>query len=187
MDDEGMWWNTVSADGKTGQAVQVPFTTEDGLAEIRQQCRQLAASNEYAINGLENRISYIVGPGHIYRASVRKSAEASNELVMDVQTILDRFLLENRWCTRQHEIVRRMDRDGEAFLRFFVDAEGTTRLRFIEPGQIRTPPELARSEVSTFGIQTEEHDVESVLGYLDRKSTRLNSSHTDISRMPSSA
>ena len=25
------------------------------------------------------------------------------------------------------------------------------------------------------------------LGYLDRKSTRLNSSHTDISRMPSSA
>ena len=26
-----------------------------------------------------------------------------------------------------------------------------------------------------------------VLAYLDRKSTRLNSSHTDISRMPSSA
>ena len=26
-----------------------------------------------------------------------------------------------------------------------------------------------------------------IFGYLDRKSTRLNSSHTDISRMPSSA
>ena len=26
-----------------------------------------------------------------------------------------------------------------------------------------------------------------VFGYIDRKSTRLNSSHTDISRMPSSA
>ena len=31
------------------------------------------------------------------------------------------------------------------------------------------------------------HDVERMTDRLDRKSTRLNSSHTDISRMPSSA
>ena len=46
----------------------------------------------------------------------------------------------------------------------------TTRLRSMLAAQIGVPP--SQTQVSIFG---------------DRKSTRLNSSHTDISRMPSSA
>ena len=46
---------------------------------------------------------------------------------------------ENHWQQRQQEIVRRVDRDGEAFLRFFVDRAGITRVRFIEPDQVATP------------------------------------------------
>ena len=37
------------------------------------------------------------------------------------------------------------------------------------------------------GVKLTVLHVANVQGYIDRKSTRLNSSHTDISRMPSSA
>ena len=41
----------------------------------------------------------------------------------------------------------------------------------------------------SYAIKTDEDEayIKSLAGYIDRKSTRLNSSHTDISRMPSSA
>jgi hypothetical protein len=58
-----------------------------------------------------------------------------------------------------------MDRDGEAFLRFFVDRDGMTRVRFIEPDQVATPTRLATDPSASFGIQTDPDDVETVLGY----------------------
>ncbi len=165
VDDDGTWWNTIDVKGQPKGYSSVPFATEEQLAEIRQQCRRLAATNEFAINGIENRTSYLVGSGHVYRTSVRKGAEASAELELEVQTVLDEFMHLNRWQSRQQEIVRRLDRDGEAFLRFFVDDNGITRIRFVEPDQVQTPSELANHAAASFGIQTEENDVESVLGY----------------------
>jgi capsid protein len=159
------WWTPIGAasDGSrnTGEG---PFN-EQMLAELRNQCRRLAASNEYAINGHENRISYIVGPGHSYRAAVCKGMDCPAEGPMQVQKLIERFIRENRWHLRQQEIVRRIDRDGEAFLRFFVDSEGMTRVRFIEPDQVVTPPELAGDASASFGIQTDGDDVETVHGY----------------------
>ena len=165
VDEEGTWWNTIDVQGQPRGSSSVPFATEEQLAEIRRQCRHLAATNEFAINGIENRTSYLVGVGHIYRASVRKGVEAPAELERDVQSVLDEFMHINRWQNRQQEIVRRMDRDGEAFLRFFVDSQGMTRVRFVEPDQVQTPKELRNHPASSFGIQTEVNDVESVLGY----------------------
>ena len=48
---------------------------------------------------------------------------------------------------------------------------------------------LSQLHIETFLLDTREEivDVPELDGYTDRKSTRLNSSHTDISRMPSSA
>ena len=51
---------------------RIPFADEQQLAQIRDQCRGLAVSNEFAINGHENRISYIVGSGHAYRAATKQ-------------------------------------------------------------------------------------------------------------------
>ncbi len=165
VDDEGTWWYAVDAQGQTTRGNSVPFTTTEQLAEIRQQSRHLAATNEFAINGIENRTSYLVGSGHVYRASVRKGAVAPAALELDVQSLLDEFMHVNRWPARQQEIVRRMDRDGEVFLRFFVDGGGITRVRFVEPDQVQTPQELTNHAPASFGIQTEPHDVETVLGY----------------------
>jgi capsid protein len=167
--DSDGWWQPVGIANGASMRSTTPIN-EQSLADLRAQCRTLAATNEFAINGHENRISYIVGSGHIYRAAVCKGitspeTQASLELAMQVQKHLDEFLHENRWHQRQQEIVRRIDRDGEAFLRFFSDRDGLTRVRFIEPDQILTPTALAGDASASFGIQTESDDVESVLGY----------------------
>jgi len=165
LDNDQVWWDEVSVNGRPVGGESVPFTSEQQLADIRKQSRHLATTNEYAINGIENRISYLTGTGHNYRASVRKGAEASADLERVVQQVLDEFLEENRWQARQQEIVRRMDRDGEVFLRYFVNTEGQTSIRFVEPDQIQTPKELVNFPAASFGIRTEVNDVETVLGY----------------------
>src|SRR3954470_8937026 len=167
-DPDGWWLPVGSANGASPRST--PPTNEQTLAELRAKCRALAATNEFAITGHENRISYIVGPGHIYRAAVCKGITSAGtqtllDLAMQVQKHLDEFSSENRWHQRQQEIVRRIDRDGEAFLRFFTDSDGLTRVRFIEPDQVVTPTTLAGDSSASFGIQTESDDVETVVGY----------------------
>ena len=168
-DADGSRWLPVGTDGEGGGSAAA-YLTEMQLREIRRHCRALAVGNEFAINGHENRISYIVGSGHSYRATMKKGAammqgEAAKELPLEVQHILDEFIAVNHWQRRQQEIVRRRDRDGEVFLRFFVSPDGVTRVRFVEPGQVGTPPELAGDPSAAFGIQTERDDVETVLAY----------------------
>ena len=164
-DVDGEWWLPVGGSGGAGGGWAGGPASEQHLGELRAQCRRLAMTNEFAINGHENRISYIVGPGHSYRATIRKGVQAPHDLSLAVQAVVDRFLEENRWQLRQQEIVRRMDRDGEVFLRMFVDHEGVTRIRFIEPEQVATPAAAAADPSSSFGVQTDADDVETVLGY----------------------
>ncbi len=167
--DDGHEWTALGSLAGGGRAT-LPFTTEQELAEIRSQCRTLAVENEFAINGHENRISFLVGDGHTYRATIKKGAAKDGaatdpNLAADAQTVIDEFIAENRWQRRQQEIVRRYDRDGEVFLRFFVDTRGLTRVRFVEPAQVATPRELAGDTSHSFGIQTEPDDVETPLAY----------------------
>ena len=140
-------------------------TTETQLREIRNQCRLLALTNEFAINGHENRMSYIVGAGHTYRAAVKKGQPAPPEWAAAVQSVLDDFIKTNSWQRRQQEIVLRRDRDGEVFLRLFAAADGTTRVRFVEPGQVATPADRTADPWAQLGIVTDRDDVETVLGY----------------------
>jgi capsid protein len=165
LDDEGVWWNNLSGAGAGFVRAGLPYLSEDQLAEVRLECRRLVATNEFAINGVENRISYVVGSGHVYRAVLRDDSAAGQALLLEVQAVLNEFLQVNAWHARQQEIVRRMDRDGEAFLRFFVDAAGMTRVRFVEPEQVATPKELSQDPDATFGVHTEADDVETALGY----------------------
>jgi capsid protein len=161
---DGWWLPIGTGAGGTQRSGEGPFN-EQMLAELRNQCRRLAATNEFAINGHENRVSYIVGPGHSYRAAICKGMDGTSDVALGVQKLIERFVRENRWHLRQQEIVRRIDRDGEAFLRFFVDGAGLTRVRFVEPEQVVTPTELAGDPSASFGIQTDGDDVETVHGY----------------------
>lgn len=143
----------------------VPFQTETELDQIRRECRQLANENEFAINGHENRISYVVGTGHRYQIVPRPGHKVSKSTLSQAQTVLERFLKENRWQHRQQEILRRKDRDGEAFLRFFPGPDGILRVRFLDPDDVRTPARYSRHPEHSFGIATDPADVETVHGY----------------------
>lgn len=164
-DVDGTRWTRLGGDGVPGWTAGAAYADEQQLGEIRAQCRSLALSNEFAINGHENRISYIVGTGHTYRVTARKGHTAPEATLRDVQAVLDDFVRTNKWHQRQQEIVRRKDRDGECFLRFFVAPDGTTHIRFVEPDQVATPAEQAGEPAANLGIQTDPHDVETVLGY----------------------
>ncbi|MBE6428021.1 MAG: phage portal protein [Planctomycetaceae bacterium] len=161
------------------------LNSEESLEDARESCRQLALTNEFAICGHENRISFVVGSGH--RISVEKIPESSisASVVRAAQDLIDEFIQENNWFSRQQEIQRRKDRDGEVFIRYFVDHEGKTSIRFIEPEDIFTPdefrfsPELSAGNFRSsengfgnqggrsinFGIETHPDDSETVLGY----------------------
>jgi hypothetical protein len=215
--DDGERWLPLGGDADALSSLHGAGTlftgplTELTLRDIRNQCRLLAATNEFAINGHENRISFIIGPGHSYRAAAvratavsavpsaalaaygrgsRRAAGTANSqfaicnsqfamsssspslpvssspsLLSAVQHELDSFLRANHWHARQQEIVRRRDRDGEAFLRFFTLPDGTLRVRFVEPDQIATPQKHAADPQNRLGIITDRHDVETVHGY----------------------
>lgn len=166
-DDEEQW-NAVSTSNETTcEFIQ----NEEALREIRESCRHLAMTNEFAINGHENRISFIVGSGHAYRVESRPGCDLPADTLRRMQAWLDDFLLESRWRQRQQEIVRRKDRDGEAFIRFFTDGEGHTYVRCVEPDQVRSPVSSANDSSTRtafhdrLGIRTAAGDVENVLGY----------------------
>ena len=163
-DVDGLRWQPLSGAKGSGMS-PAPFAGEEQLAEIRAQCRALAVENEFAINGHENRISYIVGSGHSYRVMARKGLAVDELLLRDVQAVLDDFVRLNKWHRRQQEIVHRKDRDGECFLRFFLAEDGIPRVRFVEPDQVAAPADKAGDPAASFGVQTEAADVETVLGY----------------------
>ncbi len=86
------------------------------------------------------------------------------ELAGRVQEVLDEFLHESRWHARQQEIVRRLDRDGEALLRFFVSG-GATRVRFVEPDQVAAPSKRRATRGPASACSPAPGDVETVRGY----------------------
>ena len=66
--------------------------------------------------------------------------------------------------------MRRLDRDGERFLRFFPDVEnGVLRVRFVEPLEIQNPPGATAAEGWFYGIRFARHggglDMETPLEY----------------------
>jgi len=181
----GEMWDPVGGDRSTATNLR----TEETLAAVRRECRQLAMHNPFAINGHENRINYLVGSGHVYTAvpihgtalareidSQEKSNRQQRKDGEDVAAVedplrppqrwIDEFLTRNKWGARQQEIIRRKDRDGECFLRIFADKEdGMPLIRFVEPGEVATPLELVSNPDARWGILTEPGDVETVLGY----------------------
>lgn len=166
LDDAGgTAWLGLVGSGATSGRQRLGFGTEHELAGVRAECRALAVSNEFAVNGHENRISYIVGSGHAYRAIAKKHRSAPPHLLEEAQHVIDEFLRLNRWHQRQQEAVLRLDRDGEVFLRYFTAPGGVTYVRFVEPGQVATPPQADADEASSLGVVCDPYDVESVRAY----------------------
>jgi len=169
--ESGEVWRPLGGEDVAGRSS--PLVDEEQLARARREGRNLATYNEYAINGHENRVNYVVGSGHIYTAGPKEApgvdasdAEkaASEEAVAEVQAVIDDFVKVNKWHKRQQEIVRRKDRDGEVFLRFFKNTEKGLLVRAVEPSQV-SKPDASTDDNASYGIVTEPDDVETVTGY----------------------
>lgn len=160
--DDGQRW--IAIGGNDDETEKSGVCNEQELFAVQAACRYFARKSPYCINGHANRISYIVGYGHTYTATVKKGQEASDEEVKSVQDAIDNFVRVNKWQHRQREIVRRFDRDGEVFLRYFP-ADGTIKVRFVEPSQVHVPDGVAHAEHESFGIKTDPNDVETIEAY----------------------
>lgn len=141
-----------------------PYRTEQELLAMRAIGRLLWRDNEFAQNGHENRVSYIIGWGHTYNVDGR-TGDVPEAVTQKVKDVLDEWLKVNKWPTRQQEMLMRADRDGEVFLRTFESDDGLLRVRFIEPGVVGNITNPKPNE--SFGIRTEEDDIETVLSYWD--------------------
>lgn len=165
---EGDYWPR-AGQGRGENGVAFPFTNDRELEIARDSCRNLYEFNDFARGAHENRISYIVGTGHTYLAVPQKNVDVADNQVEEVQLVIDEFVKENTWHKRQSEIVLRVDRDGEVFIRKFVNRrEGMLVLRFLEPEQIFQPGDSASDPLdrrNSWGVITDENDVETVFGY----------------------
>ena len=161
LGEDGEIWSGIGGN-KNSPIDELPFRNCVELFQVQSIARCLWRDNEFAINGHTNRINYIVGKSHTYTV-VGASNDVPSESISKVQTVLDQILKVNRWKKRQKEIKLRDDRDGETFIRKFRCDDGIMRFRFVEPRSIEPPANAA--EHQSFGIQTEPHDIESVIAY----------------------
>lgn len=159
-------------------ATSVAYINETEFRWIRARSRAFLAVNPYAAGAVRNRVAYTVGSGHTYdvvsRTKYKPEAQANGQdlslagasglyteahRLADCRAVLDEFCRINRWPQRQKETVRRLDRDGERFLRFFPDVElGVLRVRFVEPLEIQNPPGATAADGWFFGIRFARHD-----------------------------
>ena len=164
---DGQMWNPIGSNTQASLGVAgleaIAYRTETELAILRNQCRWMWLTNEFAICGHENRISYIIGTGHQVIVSRKKDATIAEDRLTVARNIINTFREVNNWDARQQETLMRYDRDGEAFLRFFKCEDGVLRVRFVEPECVSAPPSAEAKD--SFGIATEPDDVEEVLGY----------------------
>jgi capsid protein len=162
-------------------ATSVAYINETEFRWIRARSRAFLAVNPYAAGAVRNRVAYAVGSGHTYNVAARQNtpidrtdrSDQSDQRatrLADCRAVLAEFCRVNRWMQRQRETVRRLDRDGERFLRFFPDVErGVLRVRFVEPLEIQNPPGATAAEGWFFGIRFARHggglDMETPLEY----------------------
>ena len=157
-------------------ATAAVYINETELKQLRSVSRAFAARNPYWLGIQHNRLTYSVGSGHIYSVTARKEGDkrATPELIAEVLEEVERFRKANRYSRKQKERLRRMDRDGIAFLRYFRDdPSGTLQVRFVEPLLVATPPGKSAQDDVWFGIQFD-GDYEKPLGYYVRPANYLD-------------
>jgi hypothetical protein len=143
------------------------YTSEQHLALLRDVSRLLCSTSEYAIGGLENRVSYLIGQGLKYSVATLSGATVPDGYLTRTQSLIDVFHEFNGLDEIEREACWRMDVDGEAFLRLFPQANGLMRVRFVEP-ELVTSSSNAKDQYNgdhNFGIECDPDDIEQIKGY----------------------
>lgn len=161
-DENGELWQTIG--GVETGAFSMDYIGWRAIADLtraRWQCRWLSRYNPYAINVQENRVNYVYGTGHTYTVTPRQGTSVSDETILQLQTFIDNWCRQKSWPLVQQEIMWRYDRDGETFMRFYLDFDGNVDFRFVECWQIQD----GGMNDAPFGVLTEPDDVSTVRGF----------------------
>jgi hypothetical protein len=151
-------------------ATAFAYINEIELRQIRARSRVFGQTNPYAIGAGRNRTAYTVGSGHTYMVLPRDPSRADERLLADCRSVLADFRKRNQWSKRQKETVRRLDRDGERFLRLFPNEHtGELNVRFVEPLEVQNPPDRSAADGVYFGIEFQKgergFDIETPVNY----------------------
>ncbi len=137
--------------------------------EVVRKCREFDRWDAHAHGILSTMVNYIMGKG------LKITPKSDDPMAWYVWR--DFFTNKrNKMVIKQFEIVRRLFRDGEVFMRFFTKDEnglptGKTTVRFLDPLLIRHPTEgngklddEPNASIKN-GVVTDPEDVEDVIAY----------------------
>ena len=164
-----------------GQSSSNLGTTLDGNPAISHYDMLASAFNFYYSNLharaiVRNLSKFVLGKGPIITPRLEEGVilSAKGNKVdpaknLKIQEILKDFMKENKWNLREKEMVMRCFRDGEIFIRYFINtSNGKVTIRFIRANLIRTPKDkkgILPSENVDLGIGTAKSDIERVKHY----------------------
>jgi hypothetical protein len=142
------------------------FLTQSQLDILRWYGRTLYEMNPYAQGALNCLADYVVGRGFDYYCQARKYArKVSDDLISLCNRHLEDVLNKNKWWVLERELYIAPRRDGDAFLRYFAQDNGITKLRIVEPEQVRSPGQDNTDSQWAFGIKTDPDDRVEHLAY----------------------
>jgi len=128
--------------------------------EMLNQCYSLWMKDLFARSIVRNLSKFVLGKGPIILP------KSENKVVLEQWKSFSKI---NKWQLKEKEMVRRVFRDGELFIRKFPDNnEKNLKVRFLRANNIRNPSkptEMLKDENVSFGIGTDKDDVEIVKTY----------------------
>lgn len=133
--------------------------TPASLDQWRAIGRRLAFSNPFAINGHSNIQHFVAGTGFTYKIVDPRERSTFERAIAQADDLWAEFHEAEKWDEVEKEVILRSDRDGEAFVRVFLDYGLVPTTRFIDPMEVRSSnPDIQ------YGIITRPGDRQKVLG-----------------------
>lgn len=170
-------------DGRNEPFVQTEFDVNVIRGVARLVC-EITTTGKAIEKNLKN---YVIGFGLNHDVAPKRPKDLGTDgLKEDLQEFIDDFLERNDWdADLDRELFWRACRDGERFVPTYPQADGTCKVRQVEPEQVQQPagqPFTAAELLSrwpsymdpsvemvasdwTFGVHTAEHDVQTVFGF----------------------
>jgi len=170
-DDSCEPWNEVGIAGRVPRNRSRPRTLQE-YDYARDIGRALDTQNLYAKGARKTRQDYIVGVGSTAKAVAKDQENENESLTERVNDALDEFRDANQWLLRELDVVHRSDRDGEAFLRLFMQGAAPLKIRWIEPEHVR--PDPGQQQRAPFGVEVSSADSEKVQAYWVAAKENLN-------------
>ena len=130
--------------------------------DIQSSAYSMYHNNTHARVIIRSLVKFTLGKGP--QIIPNETDDKKQKKILD---IWNDFKKRNRWGKREKELATRLFRDGEVFLRKFIDeTNGDMKVRFIRPSLIRNPINNVNlpPNVSN-GIETDPDDIEEVISY----------------------